>query len=567
VLLVRPEHWAQFTRAILIVVFFSAGAAEALDPERAITQYVRDAWTTRDGAPAGTINGIAQTPNGYLWLGTQAEGLVRFDGVAFARVGDLDVLFDRRIDRIISLTCGRDGTLWVGTKFGLARFKDGRWAALDRGENKFVFGLHESPDLVTLYARQWESLCRVSGESVDCRSLTGKPNAITSDTRGTLWVGGYEGLWRISGQKRRFYSPEDGLLSLNVTCLLGDRVGNVWIGAQTGLIRLRDDKVVAHFTTRDGLSSNDIKTVAVDRDDVLWVGTLDGGLNRRRGAGFEALTRAHGLTNDRVTAIFEDREGSLWIGTAGGLNRLRDASVLPLGEAEGLSPGEPATIAEGPDGSVFVSTAFGGLYQLKDGSVRRLRSDARSGSGGPLFVDREGGVWSGQGGGLAYLREGRGTVYDAVSPSQIRYITHDAHSLIFAATEGKVFRLVNGRAAPYRLADGSQLGPATFGITFIRMMHLARDGTLWLATSGGGVIAVRDGVARQTDRGARTGRKRGARLCRKARALQHGAHGQAATARAREPGATARGGGGRARTGPASRADGQHPRPDLLQGS
>lgn len=54
----------------------------ALDPERAITQYVHQKWGTNDGLPQSTVHSIVQTRDGYLWIATQ-EGLVRFDGHRF----------------------------------------------------------------------------------------------------------------------------------------------------------------------------------------------------------------------------------------------------------------------------------------------------------------------------------------------------------------------------------------------------------------------------------------------------------------------------------------------------
>ena len=103
-------------RAALAVAVTAAPAA-ALEPGPAITQYVRETWIAKDGAPAGTITGITQTANGYLWLGTEGDGLVRFDGVRFAREAALDTLFGRRIDRVTSLldrarrhAVGRHGT-------------------------------------------------------------------------------------------------------------------------------------------------------------------------------------------------------------------------------------------------------------------------------------------------------------------------------------------------------------------------------------------------------------------------------------------------------------------------
>jgi len=52
----------------------------ALDPSLDVSQYAHTAWKIRDGFPKGIIQSIAQTPDGYLWLGTEF-GLLRFDGV------------------------------------------------------------------------------------------------------------------------------------------------------------------------------------------------------------------------------------------------------------------------------------------------------------------------------------------------------------------------------------------------------------------------------------------------------------------------------------------------------
>lgn len=52
----------------------------ALDPSLDIGQYAHTAWTVRDGFSLGNVYAMAQTPDGYLWLGSEF-GLFRFDGV------------------------------------------------------------------------------------------------------------------------------------------------------------------------------------------------------------------------------------------------------------------------------------------------------------------------------------------------------------------------------------------------------------------------------------------------------------------------------------------------------
>src|SRR5215831_19106369 len=98
--------------------------AFALDPALDVSQYAHTAWRVRDGFPEGEVNSIAQTPDGYLWLGTDL-GLLRFDGVK-------SVLWrppaDQHLpsDATFTLLGARDGTLWIGTDKGLASWKDGR---------------------------------------------------------------------------------------------------------------------------------------------------------------------------------------------------------------------------------------------------------------------------------------------------------------------------------------------------------------------------------------------------------------------------------------------------------
>lgn len=478
---------------LLIASPWIASPLEALDPNRSITQYVRESWIVKDGAPAGTIVGIAQTGDGYLWLGTEGDGLVRFDGVSFVHAEGLDAVIGQRVDEVTSLLSARDGSLWVGTTFGLAHLKDGAWTTYDRGPAKHVFGLHEGADGAIWYGRHWDGIFRVLGGVLSAFPLKGKPRFVTTDLHGTVWAGGWDGLWRIRGDDRRLYSTADGLADLTVNQVYRDREGAVWVGLQVGLTQLREDKIVAHFTTRNGMTDDDVSAIFEDRDGLLWVGTVNGGLNRRRAGRFEALTKALGLTNNRVTAIHEDREGSLWVGTAGGLNRLRNASLLPIGETEGLSAREPKAVAEAKDGTVYVTSGLGGLNRIRGDQVSVLHPVPPSDFDGALFVDDDGGVWTGHGEGIAYRKDGVSRRF--ATPGHVSALTRDGQGIVFASG-GDVYRLTDGRATRYRLADGSLLGPESLGFDYIWHLTVTRDGTLWLATTRG-VFAVQDGTPRR----------------------------------------------------------------------
>src|SRR5262245_15757752 len=121
-------------RGVLRVSFAAslllATPAAGLDHGTALTQYGHTAWRVREGYFAGPPIAVAQTRDGFLWIGTEA-GLLRFDGVRFERwePPEGSHLPD---DRIMALLGTRDGSLWIGTANGLARWHDGKLAVYAR---------------------------------------------------------------------------------------------------------------------------------------------------------------------------------------------------------------------------------------------------------------------------------------------------------------------------------------------------------------------------------------------------------------------------------------------------
>src|SRR5271155_4040379 len=108
----------------LVMLLASACGTYALDPARDVGQYAHTAWKIRDGFSKGFIFSIAQTPDGYLWLGTEF-GLLRFEGL---RAVPWQPPADQHLpsSNIRGLLAGRDGTLWIGTIKGLVSWKDSK---------------------------------------------------------------------------------------------------------------------------------------------------------------------------------------------------------------------------------------------------------------------------------------------------------------------------------------------------------------------------------------------------------------------------------------------------------
>ena len=114
----------RFVVASMLLVLSSARASASLDPADAITQYVQANWRTQSGLPENSVMAIAQTRDGYLWLGTES-GLVRFDGTSFVTFDKLNTPL-LKAGSVTALFTDRSGVLWIGTASGdVVRFVDG----------------------------------------------------------------------------------------------------------------------------------------------------------------------------------------------------------------------------------------------------------------------------------------------------------------------------------------------------------------------------------------------------------------------------------------------------------
>src|SRR5262245_8916221 len=158
--------------------------------------YSHRVWRSVDGLPEDYAQALAQTPDGYLWIGTSG-GLVRFDGTRFTTFNHSNEAAFRD-DSVYSLHTSADGTLWIGSEGGgLIRYRGGVFRAYGAAEgltNGFVRVIFEDRGRrlfvgtdVGLFRMQQESLVRVDGNN-------GIPHvavhSICQDRQGRLLIGG-----------------------------------------------------------------------------------------------------------------------------------------------------------------------------------------------------------------------------------------------------------------------------------------------------------------------------------------------------------------------------------------
>ncbi len=492
-------------RALLLSSLLSAPLvvrpALALDPARRTTQYVTDVWTQDDGLPQNAVNAIAQTPDGYLWLGTE-EGLVRFDGVRFT-------VFDRRTtpeirnNFIMALHADRAGDLWIGTfGGGLLRLRKGRFELFTKKDgltNERIRSIHEDRAGAVWVATGGGGL--VKFEKGRFSALTAKDGlasdrvwSVAEDARGRLAIGTFGGglqFLEAGVLSAQSLGPVAAAAFVRPVCL--DREGSLWIGTDGGgLYRIRGGEVRA-FGPAEGLTSPLVRALCPDRDGNLWVGTDGAGLFRYRDGRFEPFATKDGLVNDFVLSLFEDREGSLWIGTSGGgLARLRDGKLTNLTTREGLGNDVVRAVIEDRAGALWAGTTGGGVTRFADGKATTLRTadGLVSDLVFALHEDRAGRLWIGSdGAGVNVLEHGRLrrlTTADGLVNDRVRAICDDRDGNVWIGTVSGLSRYRDGSFTSFTTKDGLA-GSA------VRSLLAGRDGSLWIGTDGGGLGRLKDG--------------------------------------------------------------------------
>jgi signal transduction histidine kinase/streptogramin lyase len=317
------------------------------------------------------------------------------------------------------------------------------------------------------------------------------PSAMAQDAEGAIWMGSWrDGLIRFAdGAFTRHPVVGDTVQSLHI-----DRAGVFWIGTPHGLYRV-EGATRRRFTRQDGLSNDNISALLEDRDGNLWVGTAGGGLNRLTQGRFSHLTQREGLSDDDVRCLLEDPDGNLWIGTAGGLSSLSDGRFVTYGALEGLRDPSVPSVAAAADGSTWIGTTSAGLARLRDGVMTHVPLPRGLGRDAVLvlYEAKDGGLWiSVENGRLFLLKDGRMTEHTPLGlPSTWRV------SSISEDDQGPLF-FVNGFGQLARIRDRRLVAvdPAAPRLGYAHCIHHDSDGTLWLGTPRG-LVRVREGRYRR----------------------------------------------------------------------
>jgi len=526
---------ARRTSLVVSTLLACCGIASALNPSLHIDQYAHTAWTVREGFFKGGIDTIAQTPDGYLWLGTDF-GLLRFDGI---RTIPWQPPAHQKLpgEWVTRLLTSRDGTLWIGTRDGAASWKDGKLTPYPALAGLQVLALAEDREGVVwvgTYAHPAALLCSIKGPEAQCSGRDGGfgtgVQSLYEDDAGFLWAGATTGLWRWKpGPPQRYPSP--GTVA---QAMIQSDHGDLLV-AQHGVVeRMVDGRLEPHLIpgfTRD-LNPREFLR---DRTGGLWIGTANHGLILvHQGGGHqeraERFGRSDGLSGDDVTAIYEDREGTIWVATNGGLDRFRDFAIPSISVMPGSSTGTAGSVLAAADGGIWIGT-YNGLtkwtngetatYTKKDG----LPDDAVE----SLFQDHHGRIWVSTARGVVSFENGRFVASSVPTGGYVHAVAQDSRGGLWFIQDRGLVHLTDGSAVeqiPWPRLGGNEdawsliADPKRGGIWLglvdrlayfkdgriqasysrtdglgggrVADLRLDDDGTVWAAT-GSGLSRLKDG--------------------------------------------------------------------------
>lgn len=454
--------------------------------------YITEVWQVTEGLPGNNVTSVVQTPDGYLWVGTD-NGLARFDGVCF-EVFDASTpgLESRQIRRLF---VDQGGRLWVAMMDPghLSLYAAGKFTAFHATDG---WPLRSVASFASAGA---QDVMIVDGAGATHTFRDGRFTEVVPADRGRdepvqEWIlDAAGGAWALNAerqlQERQGVEwaplvPAGDVAPPIVEHMAAAREKGLWI-FDGGQFRLLDG---GRWTRRipgiPGLSQESITCLKEDSSGNLWIGTSGSRLFRFGTNGSQlAFSAGSGFPSGAISELCEDREGNVWVASAAsGLIRLKRSVFRTFGRAEGLPPAPLLSLAEDSTGRLMLGTLGGGMFVLENGRyLGPLALLGRPSSVWALRRGQSGAMWAGNGEGLVKLH-GQGSaqwgVLNGLVDPRILSIHEDREGTLWIGTESGLSRFDGERFTSYSTTDG---------LSDDAVHAIAQDeaGDLWFGTDAG----------------------------------------------------------------------------------
>ncbi len=446
-----------------------------------------EAFHPAQGLPANSVQSLYEDPDGTLFIATPG-GVARYSGHGFVPVTTASTV------RRQGIATDSSGALYLATENGLRVQRGANVETLTATVNPVIYSIHRDPD-GKIWAGCGDQLCTVENDRLIpvAPELPATPwRSIKVDRSGRRWVLANRAVWMQREGAHRFdplpAPPFPSAPFLGDPELEVDWNGDVIVTASEGLARW-DQHQWRRIDRASGLIRTDVSTLLADREGSLWVGVAGLGLARSIGmAEWASWGESEGLPHEAIWAIDRDPHGTVWVGTSGGLAFSTGASSedKPRWRVRPEFVGRMVlSIAHSPDNSLWIGTGDNGIWRIdgQSGRAEQVPLDNKLGAFKPkILVDRANYLWVTTKGGIYRSASplGAGMPSLVVQPvpslveNEVFYaLVEDPTGPIWAAGTQGLARYDHGRWSRLTTRDGlrnNDLGP----------IAVAKDGSIWV---------------------------------------------------------------------------------------
>jgi len=522
----------------LKVLRLPAEGADTLD-------YNLRVWQVENGLPQNKVTALAQTQDGYLWVGTYG-GLARFDGVKFT-------VFDERStpelpdSRVTSLFAADDSTLWIGHEDGsLTIYKNGEFQPVNvpsalNGHKIYDMGADKSGDIWVFCDAGL--LVRVRDGLTLSTPLGGAEGLLNfaRTTNGTIWVAHDGRLSRL--EHSTIFQEVTEETNTYVQGICSSRDGGLWVSSNGRLHKLNQDqwtpdlpspwsqnplthlletmdgtllaatakdglylmfpgtnKTSIHFDHASGFPSDGIISVLEDREGNIWIGTSDSGLVQLHQNNVQSISPPDRWRGDAVLSVCPGLvSNELWVGTEGaGLYHYLNGNWSNYGYTNGIGNSYIWSVAIDETGKLWIGTWNAGLFFRDNNHFKFALGMTNLELQVPaLLPARDGGLWVGTSFGLLHYRTDQTNWFTQADGKLLRNVRTIAEAL-----DGTVWFGMEGNGLACLETNHIHLFGRRDGLPSDRIecLRLDVDGTLWIGSFDGGLCRYKHGKFSVIDR-------------------------------------------------------------------
>ncbi len=474
-----------------------------------------------DEKPEHVITTLLEDNEGYLWIGTEGDGLYRVHlatGVIYNFRHNPNDFTSISSNRITSAITSKQGVLYIGTiDGGLVRFDKGTGSfyRYPLFENKMIINnydalsITEDQDGAILVGTSGMGLRKISAtsewlEQTGPSEVNKQPiRSLYTDTAGRVWIGTLTtGLVILDKYRNKFplirsVPNQPGTLShSSIRSFLIDKYGVFWVASDSGLNRWDESSggfiSYRHDSTNPNtINDNRLRNLFEDSTGRVWAVTWKGVAYYDRASDHfirYTLPTSLNLNDSSLRVVFEDRKGRLWFGSDQGLlcfnpmNKTWTHYQKRLDDANSLVDNRILYLYEDNDGFIWIGTWGGGTSRLQAdlGKFDNFVFDANNLDGitsnlAFSFYDDGQSVWIGtSGGGLNRFEKATGRFQSFKTehglPNDVVYgILPDRHGRLWISTNNglAIFDKNAGVVRTYKTIDGLQSNEFNQGAYYI----------------------------------------------------------------------------------------------------